>query len=164
MNSLANFWLTLQSTCIQLLDVYIPPQAFHSLSKPVSKHTFPTQEHHQIAKNIYIYIYIYIYLFLSFFLHWCRGNHQTSLQNIHSDTTWHDCQRPPAADRRASLCQRSNILKWPVSLGVRRPRPATTIMFFGIAPKRHKSDDKSSLGGPCSNFGSKTLLLKFLFA
>ena len=35
-----------------------------------------------------------------------EANHQTSFQNILSDTTWR------APDRRASLCQIPNILKW----------------------------------------------------
>ena len=35
--------------------------------------------------------------------------------------------------------------------------------FFGITPKRPKSDDKSSLGGPCRHFGSQNKTVEVPF-
>ena len=38
------------------------------------------------------------------------------------------------------------------------------LWFFGIAPKHHKSEDKSKLGGPCRHFVQKTWIARFPLA
>ena len=51
-----------------------------------------------------------------------EGNHQTSIQNVHPDTTWHDGRRPSAHKRRASLCQTASMLEWCLVVPLCKPK------------------------------------------
>ena len=114
---------------------------------------------------IYIYMYIYIYIYIytnkrqyirqAFGPTACRDPFWMLQLSKGSTFNWSWGPLPPrnlassnSAPRLDFLVEREGVQKW---------------WFFGIAPKRQKSEDKSNMAGPCRHFGSKNMTCEVLF-